>query len=136
MSLKVNADSLSKTVMDMLDGYSDDIASGVADAIVMVGKQTVKNLKDRSPKLTGDYRKGWSMKKESSRWKRYRINRVIVHNKTDYQLIHLLENGHQAKYGGRIVGRVEGKPHVQPAYDDAMKMIEEEVKKVIEEAGS
>ena len=51
--------------------------------------------------------------------------RNVVHNATDYQLTHLLEDGH-AKDGG---GRVEGIPHIGPAEAHAEKSLEEKIRR-------
>ena len=43
-------------------------------------------------------------------------------------LVHLLEKGH-AKVGG---GRVEGRPHMAPAAEEAFKVLEDEINKALE----
>ena len=53
--------------------------------------------------------------------------RVIIRNRTDYQLTHLLEHGH-AKVNG---GRVEGHPHIGPAEQRAEKKLLKKVKVVV-----
>jgi hypothetical protein len=94
---------LSNQIMSELQRYANVLAEDVDTAAEVVANELVDDLKETSPELTGDYRKGW-------RVKNVRGIRV-VHNKTNYQLTHLLEKGH-AKVGG---GRVEAKVHIKPA---------------------
>lgn len=82
-------------------------------------EQTQKDLKATSPKSNrpsrkNPYAQGWETKKTQSS----RGYDVIVWNKTNYQLTHLLENGHfitNAKSGN--VGWSPPKPHIKPAYE-------------------
>lgn len=124
--MKVNIGNLNKAVNDMLETYCSEVAEVVDEALPKVGQDAVKELKQTSPNRTGDYAKGWVKKVEKERLG----SRLIVYNKTRYQLTHLLEKGH-AKVGG---GFVPGKPHIKPAQDKAekkaMDLIEEGIKSV------
>jgi hypothetical protein len=66
----------------------------------MLGKKLAKELKEKSPKRTGKYAKGWrsTVRKESAVGAE-----VVVHNKI-YRLTHLLEKGHAKRGGGKSRG--------------------------------
>lgn len=117
----IDISQLAKTVMEGLEEYSGAVAEDIKKAAADSATQCVKELRGTSPKLTGAYRKGWKKKKvyENSVKTRY-----TVHNATDYQLTHLLEKGH-AKRGG---GRVEPKPHIKAAEENAIKEFEKRAK--------
>ena len=88
--MKVNIGNLNKAVNDMLETYCSEVAEVVDEALPKVGQDAVKELKQTSPNRTGDYAKGWAKKVEKERLG----SRLIVYNKTRYQLTHLLEKGH------------------------------------------
>lgn len=74
-------------------------------------------LKDKSPRghrKSKAYADGWTVKKGRKQKDQYFAE---VWNATNYQLTHLLENGHLItnKKGG--VGWAEGNPHIQKALD-------------------
>lgn len=52
---------------------------------------------------------------------------MTVYSKNRYQLAHLLEHGH-AKRGG---GRVSGKPHIAPAEENGVEMLENLIKEAL-----
>jgi hypothetical protein len=108
--------------------YLQQYASSVRNEIEVSSKETaqalVKELKQTSPKKSGKYKKGWRMKKARDR---NRGVKYIVHNKTDYQLTHLLEHGH-AKRGG---GRVESKIHIAPAEEKHVRAFLDRIEGVI-----
>ncbi len=119
---KVNVKGISKEFAKILSEYKEEVEEGISIAGDKVAKKTVSNLKKNSPKRKksgGEYAKGWRI--TAIKGKR------IIHNKTKYQLTHLLENGH-AKVNG---GRVQGKPHIKPAEEQAIKEYVSEVEKVI-----
>jgi Bacteriophage HK97-gp10, putative tail-component len=99
---------LSNVIARELQRYSNAVTENVETALVEVAKETADDLKENSPKLTGDYRKGWRVKKVRGK--------QVVYNKTDYRLTHLLEKGH-AKVGG---GRVPAQVHIRPAEEKAI----------------
>lgn len=109
MSKKTNIKGISNEIAKILSEYTDEIEFGMLQIRDSVSKKTAKNLKQTSPKKTGDYRKGWRVSDVNGK--------KIVHNKTDYRLTHLLEHGH-AKVGG---GRVPAQVHIRPAEEEAIK---------------
>ena len=82
-----------------------------------------KEISAKAPKKTGAYAKSWTAKKTKEN---SHSLEMTVHSKNRYQLAHLLEKGH-AKRGG---GRVSGKPHIAPAEENGVQMLEN----LIEEA--
>ncbi len=110
---------ISKEIANALSDYTEEVTEGLETAKKEVAKATAKNLKATSPQLTGDYAKGWRAKKVG--------NSYVVHNKTDYQLTHLLEHGHVKRSGGRV----SGTPHIRPAEQQAIDDYERQVERVI-----
>lgn len=71
-------------------------------------------VEQKSPKGSrGRYAKGWRTRKEKLPSEQYG---VVVYNETDWQLTHLLENGHVIvnKKGGE--GWANANPHIEVAY--------------------
>ncbi|GAA5417980.1 hypothetical protein Pryu01_03058 [Paraliobacillus ryukyuensis] len=110
---------LSKEISNALTQYTTEVKEELEEAKKDVSKDGAKTLKRTSPKDTGDYAKGWRAKKVGSAW--------VIYNKTNYQLTHLLEDGH-AKRGG---GRVSGQPHIAPVEKDAIREFEHRVERAI-----
>jgi hypothetical protein len=114
---------LSKEISKALTEYTKKVTEGLEKTKKDIAKDTAKELKKTSPKSKGkgggQYAKGWAVKKVG--------NAQVVHNRTDYQLTHLLEKGH-AKRGG---GRVRAFPHIRPAEQRAIREYVEQVEKVV-----
>lgn len=111
---------ISNEIAKALSEYTSDVEKGLEKAKIKVAKDTVKTLKNTSPKKTGSYAKGWAVKQVGTA--------RVIHNKTDYQLTHLLENGHAKKGGGRVAAKV----HIKPAEEKAIREYETAVRKEIE----
>lgn len=82
-----------------------------------------KEISANAPKKTGTYAKSWTAKKTKEN---SHSLEMTVHSKNRYRLAHLLEKGY-AKRGG---GRVSGRPHIAPAEENGVQMLE----KMIQEA--
>lgn len=112
----VRADNLGLVLQGIVDEYASEATEILKEETKKTAKAAVKNLKMRSPEgkgsRKGHYKDGWTSKaeKEGSSSVSY-----VVYNRTKPGLIHLLENGH-ANRGG---GRTEGKSHVRPVADEA-----------------
>jgi galactokinase/mevalonate kinase-like predicted kinase len=115
----VKIDDLSKEIAKQLSQYTADVEEAVEAIKEDVSKEAVALLKQTSPKKTGDYRKGWAKKKVGKD--------IVIHNKTDGQLTHLLENGH-VKVGG---GRVPAKVHIRPVEEKTTESYLDQVEKAI-----
>lgn len=124
-----NTSSVSIQMEAVLEEYNHQVKEATDKAIEQVSKEAVQKLKNTSPKLTGDYAKGWRVKKQKGK---KGIAESIVHNKTDYQLTHLLENGHVVKNAKGTYGRTRGVKHIAPvadwANDELPREIERELK--------
>lgn len=118
-------DSISAQIKDILDEYEGKVQDVANDAIGSVSKQSAQKLKDTSPKNTGSYAKGWSVKKQDSRG----IKTAIVYNRTDYQLTHLLENGHIIRNKKGVYGRTNGIKHIAPVEEWAQDELPAEIER-------
>lgn len=113
------AKDLSSQLSEALKAYTYDIKDKIEVAKKEEAQALVKDLKSSSPKKTGDYRKGWRMKKSRDGY--------VVFNKTDYRKTHLLEHGHVKAGGGRVPARV----HIRPAEVKAVRTFVRRIKQVI-----
>lgn len=124
MSKTIKADQLTKELTKALESYSDDISEVVEEVSNNVGKEAIEEIKQLSPKKRGNYSKGWSLKKDQLGKSKYCIK---IHNKTNYQLTHLLEFGHVTKNGKRT----KAIPHIRPVEEKYSKKYEQELKRKI-----
>lgn len=117
-------DGLSDAVSKALAEYSEDVTESIKNHSKDIAKKYAKELKKTSPKLTGDYSKGWRVK-ETANGRYKEIN--TIHNKTEYPLTHLLEHGHI----GRDGKRVQPVPHIaaveEKAVNEFLKKVQEDI---------
>lgn len=117
MGGQVKVDNLADAIIQELTDYSQEVTDNLKEEIRDTAKITRDKIKRSSPKLTGDYKKGWNVKKL---YEGKEDIRLAIHNKKEYPLTHLLENGH-AKRGG---GRTRAYPHIKTAEAEAEKRLE------------
>lgn len=113
---------LANAINETLKQYSNGVGEKVELLAETLAKEGAKKLKTAGSfkDISGDYRTGWRAKKINGKW--------VVHNATNYQLTHLLENGH-ALVGG---GRSRAFPHIATV---ERELIEEFERKIIEVLG-
>ena len=121
-----------RALIETLKKYTDKVTDEVKEAVAEIAYEALPEIKNASPKKTGDYKKGW---KVSERQGSTAVRALAsVHNESDYQLTHLLEYGH------RIIGRdgqqhgfAPAKTHIAPVNEKAqerlLKRIEDAIKK-------
>lgn len=118
-------------IKDILGEYSkdlDDYMYSLAKDIANKGVREVKNASPTSKKNSshkGRYKRGWTMSIE----KGFGTVQATIHNKTDYQLTHLLERPHIKKnqYGtyGTTYPKSEG--HISKVEQQVVKDFETEL---------
>ncbi|HDX9493765.1 TPA: HK97 gp10 family phage protein [Bacillus thuringiensis] len=101
-----------------LQRYANVVEEELLTAQEEVSDVAVEKLRQKSPKKTGAYRKGWRKKKEG--------NGVVIHN-TQGQLTHLLEKGHAKVSGGRVPAQVHIRPVEEYVIDELPRRIERAV---------
>ena len=125
MGKTIKPEQLAKEVMDVLEEYAELTADVMKKEIQETGKAVKQQVSQTAPKKTGRYAKSWAVKKmkETSN-----SIEVTVHSRNRYMLTHLLENGH-AKRGG---GRVRAIPHIAPAEEMGVRMLEERIARALQ----
>lgn len=118
--MAIQIDDLAAAVAQELHEYRAEMSAEIKASVKSAAKTCVEALKKTSPKDTGEYAAGWATRKA---YESEQDLRIEVHNRTHYQLTHLLEHGH-AKVSG---GRVPGQPHIQQAADVAAEHLEKDV---------
>ena len=121
MSKTIKPENLTQTLKNYLENYVEDISEVVEETSTQIGKEARDELKQTSPKRTGKYAKGWTVKKDRKNKNYYTVK---IWNKTDYQLTHLLEFGHATRNGGRT----KAIPHIRPVEEKYKKEFEERLK--------
>ena len=120
----IKVDELAGEIVLAIQAYTEDVSEAIDQVARDTAKAMAKDLRETSPKDTGEYAKGWTYRKEAP-------GSYRVYNKKKPQLTHLLEHGH-AKAGG---GRVEGIPHIKPAEDRYVPEFEKKVQQILERGG-
>lgn len=124
MSDKVSIDEMADAIMKGLEEYADLAADSLKASIKKAGKNVKDVIAETAPKDTGKYAKSWAVKtlNEDSN-----SLTVLVHSKNRYQIAHLLEHGHTKRNGGRVAAR----PHIAPAEEKALTVLEHDINKAL-----
>lgn len=121
-------------VVDILNEYSIEIQEGITNAAQKNANLAASELKASSGTYkirTGKYNKGWRVNENKGRG----FVDCIVHNK-EYQLTHLLENGHRLiGRNGQIKGRVQAFVHIRPVEEKYVSKYTKDVENIIKSGG-
>lgn len=115
-------DDMADEIMKGLMEYSELADSAMKIAVRKTATSVKKEISANAPVKSGRYKKSWTAKKTKEN---SHILEMTVHSKDRYQLAHLLEKGHAKRNGGRVAG----KPHIAPAEENGVDMLESLIKK-------
>ena len=124
MAEVIKVDDLAGEIVLAVRTYTEEVGVAIEEAVKETAQALATDLRETSPKDTGEYAKGWTARKEGP-------GRYVVYNKKKPLLTHLWDHGH-AKAGG---GRVEGIPHIKPAQDRYVPEFEKKVQQILERGG-
>lgn len=120
-----NGFTVENQMKDILEDYSKEVRRATANSQDKVAKEAVRKLKNTSPKKSGKYAKGWTLKRERSTTG---VPTVTIHNKV-YRLTHLLENGHVVRNAKGTYGRTNGIKHIKPVEEWASSELPLEIER-------
>lgn len=138
MSKNVMPESLAEHIMQCLEEYSQAVEEGLCDTLARRAEMVETMLKTNptvprsNGRYTGFQKKGSKhYKDEFYIFKRTETHYVIANRQ--YQLTHLLENGHPMERNGKTFAYSPAFPHWKTA-EKAAEKLGDEMKKVIENA--
>ena len=117
-------------VTDILHEYTYEVQEGIQEEAQKVSKQAADELKatKNTYKIrTGKYNKGWRVNVKKGKGT---IN-CTVHNGANWQLTHLLENGHLTRSGSRTRAFI----HIKPVEEKSVNKFTTNVEKIIKNGG-
>lgn len=101
--VKVKPEEFADALYKALAQYGDDVLNKSDACAKQVARETKSELKSSAP-AGGSYARGWSNRSmKAGVWG----IRQAVYNRTDYQLIHLLEKPHATGGGGHYPKNVD-----------------------------
>lgn len=121
------ANNISLQMDEILKEISEEVDDAIEEGLKKAPKLCKKELRANSPKNTGDYSKGWKIKRHKKRFKG-----ATVYNDKKPRLTHLLENGHVIRNGKGTYGRAPAQPHIEPASEKATELFIDTVMEKVE----
>ena len=122
--MNISIDDMAKELAAGLQEYSQEVADGIKSLSDELAEKGVAELKSTSPERTGRYKKGWT---RTTRYESKSAKRNEIHNKTAYQLTHLLEKGHVGRNGQRV----RAIEHIQPVEEELKTEFETRVMELL-----
>lgn len=125
MAKKVTVNNLQDAIKDILDDYSDQVYENLEEITQRIGKKGVEAVRNSSKEAFNGkvYASGWGMTVEKNRL----YTSVIIHNKKQAGLAHLLEHGHVKANGTGRYGQWSGVEHLLPVEEKLVDEFESEV---------
>lgn len=115
-------DDMADEIMKGLQEYSELADTAMKKAVRKTATSVKNEISANAPVKSGRYKKSWTTKKVKENSHSLEIT---VHSKDRYQIAHLLEHGHAKRNGGRVAAI----PHIAPAEENGVDMLESLIKK-------
>ena len=116
--------SIEDQINEILEEYAEEVDNTTEKELKKAAASNAKDLRNTSPKNSGDYARNWAYKKNES-------GGYTVYNKKYGWKTYLLENGHIIKNRrkGPSLGRVNGIKHIEPAAEKNINKLISDLKK-------
>lgn len=132
MIVKANPDNLpEELVKELQDWTNTELRQKVNEAIKETAETGAKMLRGGGTykERTGKYTKNWDEKlRKKALTDITKTEEYSVYNKKEYQLTHLLENGHQSRSGGRV----RPYEHIKPTEEFMETLVISNIRKHVE----
>lgn len=112
---KVTVEGLASAIEGIIKDYDNNVDNALEDVLKKTTQTARAELKAKSPKRTGEYKKGWQYSQKGMNF--------VIYNGTRPSLTHLLENGHALRNGGRA----QAFPHIAPVEEQIVEQLPEDV---------
>lgn len=124
----IDITELRDAMLNDLKTYTAEVTERLDEAV----KECIDTARDEaaanSPVKSGKYQKGWYS--GTSKRKSYTVGYAA--NRPGRKITHLLEKGHKARHIGIGPAKwVKAIPHIEPAQDKAMELLDEKIKKIL-----
>ncbi len=124
----ITPEDFTEVLISELRRYTTEKSERIIESAEKIGRKALRKIKHKSPKLTGDYKKGWAFKILKKTPTNIQIR--IYQKGKEASLTHLLEEGHESRRAGRRVAPI---PHIQQVEDEANAELALEISRILEE---
>ena len=121
--------SVTVQLQQVFEEYSVKLKRVTNNSADVIAKQAIQRIRSSSPRKSGSYARGWGIKRERGV---AGINTVIIRNRTDYQLTHLLEKGHLIRNRKGVYGNAPAHPHIKPVEEWANQELPREIERELQ----
>ena len=125
MSKTVSPEQLEMELNKYLREYIEHIDDLVFETTNKLTKQAKSAVSKESPKRSGDYSKGWTIKTI----KNAKTYTQKIWNSKKYRITHLLEFGHKVKRNGQVVGSAKAFPHIRKIENEYVEKFINEIER-------
>lgn len=127
----VSPEEMVTEITNAVKDYTEDVAKGIEKEVSNTAKLVLAETKALAPVDSGDYQKGFAIKKEKKQGEIV----ATIYNKTQPGLVHILELGHVIKNQYDTYDHTDARPHLVPAYDRFIGTMVNNIEGIIKKGG-